>query len=680
MGLLKRKKKEDGIEKIVLRIKEMYKNSSDNKSSHLKKWKESYEAYNGSLFENKTNKAMGNAIPNHIFATVETIKPIMFSNTPKNVVYPKTESAFEKAQMVQEAMDYEWRRTRLIPKILDSLTNGLVYGTFILGLFWNGKDNKGLGEIEPKVISPFNFFIDPMAESIAGAEYCMYATYKSYGELVKAYPEKAEELEGEKLNNVEDDLSFGETKNNVKNQILYIEAYLRDYATDTYVEEEEDEETGEKKKYKVTKMKYPNGRRVIIAGDVLLDDGENPYNDGKFPFVEWNCYNVPGQFWGLSEVEVLVSVQKEICNLYNSMIANANLMGNPIWILDKNSGVEKGSLTNAKGLVVRKNPGTEVRREIPPSMPGYINELAEKLKYDIQVISGVYDATRGERPVSISSGVAIQALQDSSQGRIRLKTQNLEYMLAELGAMWLSRMQQFWTAPRTIRIMGGEYEPDSAPIVIGGQQVQFKVVDKDMIDGDFDVEILTGSSMPVNKSARLETLLRLAQTPAEDGLPLVNRRTVLKYADIENVEEVIREFDEALVRQQEAQSNQVMEQQMINEQNQKMAHDQELNRMAMNTQSQQQTAEFNHRAKLEQEQMKVQGQMALQEQSNDLQSVIGEVDIDNMTIEELIQFISTLDKQGMEELVRKYPQVLEYLNQLQNLGMEQPAKESKEVK
>ena len=50
-------------------------------------------------------------------------------------------------------------------------------------------------------------------------------------------------------------------------------------------------------------------------------------------------------------------------------------------------------------------------------MPAYIQNIINDLKYDIQVISGVFDATRGERPVSITSGVAIQALQDSSQGR-----------------------------------------------------------------------------------------------------------------------------------------------------------------------------------------------------------------------------------------------------------------------
>ena len=642
--------------KLVKKIQEMYKNASDSKAPFVEQWKENYKAYTGELFKRNTSrKSAGNAIPNHIFSTVETVKPIMFTNPPKNIVYPTREDLFEKAIMVQESLDYEWRRTRLLPKILDSLTNGLIYGTFIIGLFWNGKKDK-IGQIEPKIISPFNFFIDPMANDVEDSEFCGYATYKSLGELIKNYPDKAEELRQNATNNLDDDLTFGKNKDNVKDQLLYIECYFRDYSTEISIEN--DEETGDK--YKVTKMKYPNGRRVIIAGDVLLYDGKNPYENGKFPFVAWTCYKIPNQFWGLSEVEVLISIQKEICNLYNDVIDNAHLNGNAPWILDKNSGVEKGSLTNDKGLVIRKNPGTEVRRETPPSMPAYIQNIINDLKYDVQVVSGVFDATRGEKPASITSGVAIQALQDSSQGRIRLKTQNLEYLLAELGSMWITYMQQFWDLPRTIRVMGNNYQPNEAPIIIDGKPVVFREVDKDMIDGDFDLEIKTGSTMAVNRSAKFEQILRMAQTPAEDGMPLADRRMVLEYSDLDNVDDVIKRFREQAERnamaqqeQQERQTNLAMEQAQLN-------HQQDLENMQMNMQSQ-----------MEAKKLDIKGKMALQEQQNKLQSNIGNIDLENMTIEELLNYVQTLSEDELKELIKSQPEVLTVLTKLQQLGAEQ---------
>lgn len=685
---MKKEKDVLGIEPIVQKVLNYYKNAYDAKSKFTEQWKKNYKAYTGELFERgSVNKKLGNAIPNHIFSTVETIKPIMVTNPPKNIVLPTKEDGFEKAMLIQDALDYEWQRTRLLSKLTDSLTNGLICGTLIQGLFWDGKDNKGLGNIKPVSISPFNFFIDPMAEYIDEAEYVMYATYKSLGELMKYYPDKADELEDQASSDIDDDLTFGKDKTNAKDQILFIECYLRDY---TRVEEEEEDEEGNR--YKVKRPKYPNGRRVIIAGDVLLADGENPYEDGRFPFVSWTCYKVPGQFWGMSEVEELISVQTEMCNLYNALIDNAKLNGNPWVIKDKNAGVETKSLTNTPGLVITKNPGSEVKRDAPPPMPAYIQQVIQDLKYDVQVISGVFDATRGERPVSITSGVAIQALTESSQGRIRLKIQALENMLSELGSMWLSRMQQFWELPRTIRTMGGQYEPDSMPLMIDGQPVKFNEISKDEIDGDFDVVIKTGSTMPVNKSARLETVMRLAQTMAEDGMPMIDRRTVIEYCDLDNPEDIIRRFEEQAQRnaEQQAMEQQRQEQLMILQQQQDMAN------MQINQKNQMEAKAIDIQAKKEEKLMDAQlqaQQTVLQNslqnntdgvqsnQNNSSQSNIPDIDIDNMSIEELINLIKTLDEGQLNELINKYPEIADVLAMLQQIsGQSQVENPQGEVK
>lgn len=639
--------KTNEIPDIVVKIKHMYSEAYSAKSNLTSKWKECYNAYTGDTYKKQTTKDRANAIPNHIFATVETVKPIMVTNRPKNIVLPKSQNQFDKAMKLQQALDYEWSRTRFFNKILEFITYGLIYGTSIIGLFWNGKASKGIGEVEPVVISPFNFFIDPLSTSIKEADYCMYATYKSLGELITAYPSKADELKENATNDVDDNLTFGQETQNVKNQLLFIECYLRDYEI-----LKEKDENGEE----THKLKYPNGRRVIIAGDVLLYDGENPYKDGNFPFREWRCYDMPNQFWGMGEVEPLMSIQKEICELYDDIIENAHLMGNPVWILDKNSGVAQGSLTNRKGLVVRKNPGTEVKREAPAGLPAYIQNIVNDLKYDVQVVSGVYDATRGERPTSITSGVAIQALQESSQGRIRLKTQDLETVLSDLGGMWVHRIQQFWKLPRTIRIMGGEYNQDvSEDTLVQGQPVKFEDVIGDEVDGDFDVEILTGSTMATNRSARLDQLMQMSQLMAEDGKPMIDRRTLLQNAEIDNVDEVIKRFEQQAQMEQEMAMQQQAQQMALQSQQADLAHQQELDRMRLNNEAQMMA-----------KQMDIQGKIALQSQNKDVQSEVGELD-ENMSVEDLINYISMLSDEELQAYLKKNPKVITILNSLNNL-------------
>lgn len=656
--------KEQALPDIVVEVREKFFNAQASKQELHAIWKDCYDAYTGKLFErNSKNKHLGDAIPNHIFSTLETVKPIMVTNPPQSIVYPTQADGYAKAMMIQQALEYEWTRTRLLSKLHDSLTNMLVYGTTIFGLFWDGQAKKGQGEIVPKVISPFNFFIDPMAEEIQDADFCGYATYKSLGELIKEYPDKKEELMANARSEMDEELTMGKDTNTTKNQVLYIECYLKDHSLDERIEQEGD------KKYKVKSKKYPNGRRVILGGEVLLKDGANPYEGGKFPFVAQQNYKIPGKFWGMSEVEPLLSVQKEICSLYNALIDNAKLNGNPWTIMDKNSGIDVKTLSNSPGLVLKKNPGSEIKRDAPPPLPAYIKETISDLKYDVQVISGVYDATRGERPMSITSGVAIQALQDSSQGRIRLKIQSMEVMLSELGSMWLQRMQQFWKLKRTIRIMGGQYQPDMMPIMIDGQPVTFREIGKDDIDGDFDVSIKTGSSMPVNKSARLETIMRLAQTPAEDGMPILDRRTIIEYCDLDNAEDILRRFDEQAQKNQEAQQQQMEQEMAMKEQEaqQQMAMMQQ--NQQLNQQSQMEALQMQNEGKLALEQEKGKVQMALQDKEHMLEKDIKNLDLDNMTVEELLQYLQTLDEKQLQALVQNQPeimQVLEILNQMNN--------------
>ena len=652
-------------DELVSRIKRYYRQAENAKSPLISKWKENYEAYTGEgLKRTNGNQYLGDAKINHIFSTVETVKPIMLTNMPKPIVLPTKEEGFYKSQLIQEALDYEWDRTRLVPKLMDSITQGLIFGTFIVGLFWNGKSSKGQGEIEPVVISPFNFFIDPMATNIEDAEYCIYATYKPVGMLMKAYPDKAEELREQATSTMQDELTFNKETGDIRNQVLYLECYFRDYSFDESIEEDE-----EGNKYKIKKMRYPKGRRTILGGDIVLSDEENPYDDGQFPFVTWRCYSVPNNFWGMSEVEQLIAPQKEINNLYNSLLDNAKLNANPWTLVDKDSGIDTSTITNAPGLLLKKNRGSDVRREAPPAMPSYLQTVANDLKYDIQVISGVFDATRGERPMSVTSGTAIQALQESSQGRIRLKIQALEKLLEDLGNMWFKRMQQFWTLPRQIRIMGGHVEPDTVPIKIDGQNVVFKTVTRDVIDGDFDVKIKSGSTMPVNKSARFDIIMRLAQTPAEDGLPVLDRRTIIEYADLDNAEDIITRFEEEKLRQAEQQM-QMAEMEQNNAQVQ----------MAIQQTQAEKNFMMNQQAQMEAKRLDIEGKLALEKEKADLQADVKEIDLDNMTVEDFIIYIQQLDDKELNELIKKQPDVLKMIRIVQELSgqSEETLQEEKE--
>jgi hypothetical protein len=571
MGLFSSKKKEEsaeskqeGEQKILAQtVQRLYKQAYDAKATEHERWSRNMDAYTGELFKKKLPDYKAQEISNFMFSTVETIKPIMLANNPKILALPNQQQFYDKSEDVQHLLDYEWMREKMFNKLMTGITSGLIFGNLISATIWDANDENGLGNTKYINIPVWNFFPDPMATNVDDCEYGIYAIYKSVGEVIKAFPEKAEELKKSVTMPQDEYLAYGKDIANARNQILCLECYMRDWSTEVSSEEKEDgtiEET--------TKLKYPNGRHILVAGDVVLIDEGNPYEDGKFPYDMWKCYELPGKFWAYGVLDQIVSPQEYISNITNDVIENIGLNSNPVWILDKNSGVEKGSLTNRKGLVVRKNPGTEIRRDAPPPIPAYIQNVIDMLKRDMEIISGVHDVTRGERPTGITAGIAIQSLNEQAQGRIKLKVQNLEQYLGSVGAKFLRRAQQFWVTSRTVRITGGQYSVTSSSndVIgqpIGEQKFDFKELNKDQIDGDFDIIVVGGSTMPVNKTARLQQLVQMAQTMAEDGKPMIDRKTLLENADIPNVSEIVQYFEQ--LKQQEMAIAEQQRQQQLND-------------------------------------------------------------------------------------------------------------------
>ena len=470
-----------------------------HKAEYTKKWNNYYDAYNGDYFKNtKLPDYRSDMVSNYIFAIVETVRPIMLDNDPKFQAMPRQQEGMKLANDLQEALTYEWDREKVNKKLYRELINTLVIGNSIFFVPWD-EEKKNVRAIP---VNPFNIFPDPLATSIDDSEYIIYASYYNVDVLKRLYPSKKDKLSGSSINYTE--LVYeNDVNSNIDNQVLVLEVYTRDY------------ESLDSK----NKLKYPNGRILTMCPElgILLDDKPNPYKDGKFPFVVIKDYDIPGKFWGEGEVAQLLSPQKSINDLNNSIIDNAKSTANMPWIVDNNAGIAKGSITARPGLIIRKNPGSEIKREQPPTMPSYVANAVETFKSDIEMISGIHNTLRGENTSGVYTAQGILALQEAGQVRIRLKVKLLEESLAEIAELWVSRMKQYWKDDKWINITKSDGSYD------------LKKFRKETLKYDYDVKITAGSTMPVNRGAMLDLMIRLSQTMMPDGMPLVDREAVVQY-------------------------------------------------------------------------------------------------------------------------------------------------------
>lgn len=527
--------------KLVEWVYSKFKQAYVAKAPLMDKWKEYMSAYKGTYFQNKNlPDYKSNEISNHVFSTIETIRPIMTDNNPKFLAVPSTPQGMEFSADVQTALDYEWDREKMSLKLPAQLIPMLVYGNAVWFVQWDGKDGE-YGNISIKPVDPFNIFPDPLAESVDNSEFLVYATYRNANQIKQQFPEKASAIEGSRITMSELVAERDNNDTQDANQVLILEMWCRDWVTM--------DETVEGKK----QLKYPKGRVITCLPElgILLSDKKNPYKDGKFPFVLMKNYDIPFEFWGVGEIEQIMSPQYYVNELTNQIIDNAKNTANMQWIIDKNSGIGQGKLTNRPGLVIRKTPGSEVRRDTPPAMPSYVREQIEVLKKDIQDISGVFDSLKGEQQGSVTAASAILALQEASQARIRLKIKLMEASLSELAQIVYSRMQQFWKLDRWVRVTDVEGNPS------------FREIGAQVLSNDYDLKVMAGSTMPVNRNAMLDLMIRLAQTNGEDGLPLVDRKAVLEFLPTGDKKAITDRFAELQAQQQQAQQEQLQQEQQM---------------------------------------------------------------------------------------------------------------------
>ncbi len=70
--------------KLVEWVYSKFKQAYVAKAPLMDKWKEYMSAYKGTYFQNKNlPDYKSNEISNHVFSTIETIRPIMTDNNPK---------------------------------------------------------------------------------------------------------------------------------------------------------------------------------------------------------------------------------------------------------------------------------------------------------------------------------------------------------------------------------------------------------------------------------------------------------------------------------------------------------------------------------------------------------------------------------------------------------------------
>lgn len=567
----------------------LFEKAKEERSDVDKDWQMYLDFYNGKQWPKKRSSYKASPNMNVIRSAVQTILPIMTDKSPAFDVMPKVPDDFEFSEVIAKVIDSWWSNRSMDLTMVEGIMDSLLLSAGVLKVIWNEDLEEGLGDIDVHAVDPMDIFVPKNAVDFTKkCSYVVHRMRKTVGELRRLYPEKAhliksggnmekdEQMKAKALtgdpvltspitrkSSIDNmtDVQGGSYSDNDEVEVL--EFWLDDYSIVEYKLATEDPEKKEKVEQR---YKYPKGRLVTIIPSlrVLLQDTENPYSDGRKPFVRIVDTILPRQFWGEGEVQPLIETQKLVNKTAATIVDYMNRMTNPVWIVDNQSGVEPEMLTNQIGLIISKNQGTEVRREEAPNIPAKVFEWYGTMMQLLDQQSGIHDQTRGRKPTGITAAEAIQTMQEAAQTRIRLKERNLESSLEQLGFLVVSRIMQYYREPRIVRMTGNKnlgwpefFEFFIEPVPGQNETTMYSYNQQSYVfdeirkrfqplgwstskpsRGLFDINVSAGTSLPWMKSQRGQLAIRLHDSQ------LIDQESVLETLDWPKKDEIMKRMKE----------------------------------------------------------------------------------------------------------------------------------------
>lgn len=583
-------------EKTIKLVDKLFAKAKQARKPYDHKWPSNYKMFRGKQWPDNRPSYRHSEVINLIFRAIQSEVPILTDGRPKPEFIPQEPTDMELAQVLNDVLDSDWEQGNWLYKLTEMIYDSHFYGTSFGCLKYNPDAAQGLGRIEFDSEDPFYMFPDPAARDVnERCEFFINAEPVQIARLKRDYPDVAQYLKADIMDlqrkekaNVDDQIKYRSPTDNraifegqgfdseAQDEALKVTLYYKDQA---YVEEETKEvgDDGKEKSVFVQKLKYPQGRKVVVVNGVLCENGALEYEDAKFPYQKMVNYILPREFWGMSEVEQLESPQKIFNKLISFSLDVLTLMGNPVWVVDNTSGIDTDNLFNRPGLIIEKEPGSEVRRDEGVQLQPYVLQMIDRMKTWFDDVSGSTDASRGIKPEGVTAASAITALQESTQTRIRQKTRNIDAFTQNFGQQYISRVLQFYDVPRVFRVTndqnvtkyfkfhiakhdemhpvtgqptGDQYKMAHIRPYQRGDDGQFYEGEEKalQIRGEFDVRVSSGSSLPFEKT-RVES-----QSYALFDRGIIDSEEVLKNIKYPNAEAVITRMADKKAQEQAMQA------------------------------------------------------------------------------------------------------------------------------
>jgi len=304
-------------------------------------------------------------------------------------------------------------------------------------------------------------------------------------------------------------------------------------------------------------------KRVLSAGRVLI--AEQIMDIDEYPLVPlMNRHN--RNPYPMSDVRFVKPIQEYINKITSLIIAHASSSTNTKLLIPRGS-MNRRQLeeewSRAGTGVIEYDP--ELGQPIvagPVPLPNELYKNREDAKQSIYHILGIHPLQSGDPRSAPSTYKGTVAIDEYSQRRIKSKLDDVDAMLNQLGKVVVKLIQQTYTDEKIIRLM----KPDGTQSEIQLNQPLYddftgSVLGRmnDVTIGNYDLIVVSGSTLPSNRWARFDYYMQLYQAG------IIDQQEVLEQTEVADTEGVLQRS--GMMQQMQ---NQI---QMLTEENKRLSGD-----------------------------------------------------------------------------------------------------------
>lgn len=484
-------------------------------------WRRLVDLYKGKHYDHYSDE--DRMLINITFSTVNIISPAISVNYPKITVNANNPDNAANAVIAETVVNYWWKYKDIRSEFRRAVKDLLIVGHGWIKTGYRFVEEEVVGEEgddsdpveggqaqtntvvlqdEPfaERVSPFDVFVDPDATSMKDVKWIAQRIRRPIGEVKtdKRYSKVARE-------NVEI-------------------AAVRRYSDDPSRRKVYDSSQG----YAEIWEYYDLVNRKMA---VFTEDGEHflikptaiPFAFGH-PFVMLRNHDVPDQFYPIGDLEQIEPLQRELNETRSQMMNHRKKYSRKY--LYKESAFDQLGRTalesdddNTMVPVVSDESINSVVAPFPAVIdpPEFYNQ-SQVITNDIERITGLPEFMTGGIPEIRRTATEVSAIQDAANARTSDKLSIVEIAIGEVAKRMLILAQQFMTGEQVVRIMGKDGEP---------VWVQY---DRDYLSGNFDFEVVGGSTQPNNEAARRQQALQMVDAMAPFiSMGVVNPQELASY-------------------------------------------------------------------------------------------------------------------------------------------------------